>query len=105
MKKTGSSVKLSKSREAGMRDLTRAMAGAKDAAELREFMEGILTPQERARIALRWELTKMLCRGVPQRKIGSTLGISLCKITRGSMELKRGPAGFAKTVERAMSRK
>jgi len=48
----------------------------------------IFTPAEIQDVALRWRLMKMLHEGIPQREIASRLGISLCKITRGSKILK-----------------
>lgn len=52
------------------------------------FLDEILTPAEKNALALRWQLMKKLKQGVPQRQIASELGISLCKITRGSKILK-----------------
>jgi len=54
-----------------------------------EFFGELLTPAEIADFALRWRLLKLLDSGVPQRKIAAELGISLCKITRGSRVLKK----------------
>jgi TrpR family trp operon transcriptional repressor len=48
------------------------------------FFDEIFTPAERKDLLLRWKLMKMLKNGITQRKIVSELGISLCKITRGS---------------------
>lgn len=52
--------------------------------EMLRFFNEIFSAAERKDLALRWELMKMLFRGVPQRTIASNLGISLCKITRGA---------------------
>ena len=52
------------------------------------FFEEIFTQAERKDISLRWELMRMLKKGVSQRKIATELGISLCKITRGAKILK-----------------
>jgi TrpR family trp operon transcriptional repressor len=49
----------------------------------------IFTPAEIQDVALRWRLMEMLTQGISQRQIASELGISLCKITRGSKVLKR----------------
>jgi len=38
-----------------------------------------------------------------QRVIAERLGVSLCKITRGSRELKTGRAGFRRIVRRVMA--
>lgn len=62
----------------------------RNADEMRRFLEEILTPAERKDLALRWKLMQMLQEGIPQRKIASELGISLCKITRGAKILKEG---------------
>ncbi|AQQ08874.1 Trp operon repressor [Sedimentisphaera cyanobacteriorum] len=58
------------------------------AADMECFLEELLTPSERKDVILRWKLLKMVHSGTPQRQIASELGISLCKITRGSKILK-----------------
>ena len=47
-----------------------------------------MTNAELKNLSLRWELMKKIKKGISQRKIASELGISLCKITRGSKILK-----------------
>lgn len=76
-----------------------------DASEVFDVFHAILTPQERAKIALRWKLVCMLEKGITQRTIAADLGISLCKITRGSHELKFGPSAFRKAVRHAVEKK
>jgi len=56
--------------------------------DMEQFLDEILTENERRDISLRWELMKKINEGIPQRTIASELGISLCKITRGSKILK-----------------
>ena len=73
------------------------LVGLRDRAAAKEFLDALLTPSEMARLDLRWRLVRMLVAGVPQREIAKKLGISLCKITRGSRELKSRPA-FRKIV-------
>ena len=65
-----------------------------------EFMESILTPAELEAISSRWELVKMLDQGVSQRKIARELHLSLCKITRGSKELKKGNSPLKKMIDK-----
>jgi len=69
-------------------ELSENLAGISDPAEISKFFDEILTDKEKKDILLRWELMKRLKEGVPQRTIASELGISLCKITRGSKILK-----------------
>jgi len=59
-----------------------------DEKEIEKFLKEILTPNEIKDLSLRWELMGMLKKGISQRNISSNLGISLCKITRGSKVLK-----------------
>jgi hypothetical protein len=44
---------------------------------------------------------KEIARGTPQREIAKDLGLSLCKITRGSRELKKEGSPFRKMLELA----
>ena len=65
------------------------LAQNRDADKIYLFLEQLLTPTELRNVALRWQLSKMLQDGLSQRKIASELHVSLCKITRGSKELKK----------------
>ena len=80
-----------------MNEIAEVLCGIRDVALMRRFMEGILTQSEREEIAGRWELVKLLDRGISQRQVAKRLGMSLCKITRGSRELKKRDSAF-KTV-------
>jgi len=71
-----------------LRDLATALATIDRAEDAERFLEEICTPAERRNLVLRWKLMQMLRDGIPQRKIAERLGISLCKITRGSKILK-----------------
>ena len=69
-------------------DLVDAFAGISDRPTMERFFGEIFTPAERRTLALRWRLLKLLVAGVSQRDIAARLGVSLCKITRGSRILK-----------------
>jgi len=73
------------------------LARIEDRKLIRDFLICILTKYEIKEIAGRWELVKLLNSGMSQRKIAEHLGMSLCKITRGSKELKKQNSAF-KTV-------
>ena len=73
------------------------LARIEDRKLIREFLICILTKYEIKEIAGRWELVKLLYDGMSQRRIAEQLGMSLCKITRGSKELKKPDSAF-KTV-------
>jgi TrpR family trp operon transcriptional repressor len=69
-------------------ELSEILSNIDKPEEINKFFDEILTDKEKKDIVLRWELMKMLEKGVPQRTIASELGISLCKITRGSKIIK-----------------
>ncbi len=72
-----------------------------DAALVEEFLYGLFTPSEADDFAKRWALVKELAQGVPQRAIAAELGLSLCKITRGSRELKNPDGAFRRMLKLA----
>jgi len=80
-------------------EMARALEGA-DAALIEEFLYSLFTPAEADEMAKRWALVKELSTGMPQRKIAEELGLSLCKITRGSRELKKQGSAFKALLER-----
>jgi TrpR family trp operon transcriptional repressor len=84
---------------ANMRELSRAFAATKDPELIESFLRSLLTPAETADVAARWALVKALSRNIPQREIAKELGLSLCKITRGSRELKKDHSPFRKMLE------
>jgi TrpR family trp operon transcriptional repressor len=80
-------------------EIAQILALSKDAKIIEEFLLSLLTPKEINEISSRWELVKLLNDGMSQRKISEKLGISLCKITRGSKELKKKGSPFKHMVE------
>jgi TrpR family trp operon transcriptional repressor len=75
-------------------ELASAFAKTTDSTLIEQFFKSILTPAETADIASRWALVKALDQKIPQREIAKILGLSLCKITRGSRELKKPDSAF-----------
>jgi len=80
-------------------EMARVFARVEDVALIKGFFECLLTKNELDEIASRWELVKLIDAGMSQRKIAQKLGLSLCKITRGSKELKKEGSAFAKFIE------
>lgn len=62
--------------------------------EVELLLNDLLTPQELAQLAERWQLIQELHNGTPQRDIAKKLGVSISKITRGSRMLQYGGGGF-----------
>ncbi len=81
-------------------EIAKALEGA-DASLIESFFYSLFTPAEADEMAKRWALVKELAEGIPQRRIADDLGLSLCKITRGSRELKKADSSFKLMLERA----
>ncbi len=75
-------------------EIARVLAITKDKKIIEKFLLSLLTKNEVEEISSRWELVKLLNSGLSQRKIANKLGLSLCKITRGSKELKKKSSAF-----------
>lgn len=72
------------------KEITQILSDINEPEDIEKFLNEILTENERKDLSLRWDLMRKLHDGIPQRAISSELGISLCKITRGSKILKSG---------------
>ncbi len=69
--------------------ITEYLARIDSPKRIQQFLFQLLTPAEVKDLSSRWHLLRLLNRGVTQRKIAEQLHLSLCKITRGSKELKK----------------
>ncbi|KAA3613142.1 MAG: transcriptional regulator [Calditrichaeota bacterium] len=65
------------------------LAETNDSSKINHLLESFFTPAELADLDSRWEILKRLNKGETQRKIAKDLHLGLCKITRGSKELKK----------------
>lgn len=74
--------------EGRRREIAGVFLSVKTVSDMSRFLGEIFTKRELRDIGLRWELMRMLHRGLTQRRIAADLGISLCKITRGARILK-----------------
>jgi TrpR family trp operon transcriptional repressor len=81
-----------------MDELSVIFARTTDEHHAAAYFRALLTPQEIAAVASRWALVKALHEKEPQREIAKKLGLSLCKITRGSRELKKADSAFLKML-------
>ncbi len=70
------------------KEITQILSEIKNPDDIEKFLNEIMTDNERKDLSLRWDLMRKLHDGIPQRAISAELGISLCKITRGSKILK-----------------
>jgi TrpR family trp operon transcriptional repressor len=83
-------------------EIAEILARIDDPVLIEQLLESLLTPRESRDLAGRWELVKRLEQGQSQRQIAGDLGMSLCKITRGSKELKKPGSALKKIVREAL---
>ena len=72
-----------------IKEISQILSRIESNKTIEEFLFSILTPNEVKNISSRWEIVKRIEKGLSQRKIATDLHLSLCKITRGSRELKK----------------
>jgi TrpR family trp operon transcriptional repressor len=78
-------------------EMSRALSNAEPEL-VEDFLYSLFTSSEADEIAKRWALVKQIADGRPQRDIAKDLGLSLCKITRGSRELKKESSAFKRML-------
>ncbi len=72
-----------------IKEIAQIASRINDPKLIEELLTSILTKNEIENVSSRWEIVKRLEQGISQRKIANALHLSLCKITRGSRELKK----------------
>ena len=85
--------------EASLRQMCQIISTNNDPQLIYYFFECLFTPSERKDFATRWLLVKEIDKGTTQREIAKKFRMSLCKITRGSKELKKEDSAFRKFLE------
>ena len=79
-------------------ELAQTLAVCDDDRLIYDFLASLFTESEVMEIGNRWALVRLLEQGMSQRAIAKELGLSLCKITRGSKELKKKDSPFGKMI-------
>ena len=69
-------------------DIAKLISGFKNEDDIVDFLFELLTKTELETLSKRWQILKMLNKGLTQREIAKELKVSLCKVTRGSRILK-----------------
>jgi len=60
----------------------------KSASQVGRFLGDLLTPAEYNELALRWQIVKLLHKGLSIREVAYRLGVAIATVERGSRELK-----------------
>ena len=71
-------------------DLVTTLTKITSEEEMRDLLEGILTPKELVEIPTRLEIVRLLKQGVSQHKIAQKLDVGVATVTRGSKEVQKG---------------
>lgn len=85
--------------EEAMREICKLLSDHHEPGFIYDFFCCLFTPAERRDFAMRWLLVRELDSGTTQREIARKYGMSLCKITRGSRELKKPDSAFRRLLD------
>lgn len=85
--------------EASLREMCRLLSEHNDPDFIYDFFGCLFTPAELNDFATRWLLVREIYKGTTQREIARKYGMSLCKITRGSKELKKPGSAFRRILD------
>lgn len=81
-------------------ELCSLLAETSDKKFIKEFLLCLCTQAELKDFANRWLLVKEIDKGSTQREIAKKFSMSLCKITRGSRELRKEDSAFRKMLDK-----
>ncbi|WP_407429604.1 Trp family transcriptional regulator [Treponema sp.] len=87
--------------ENALKEMCNLLSKTNDAHFIYDFFGCLFTPAELNDFAKRWLLVREIDKGTTQREIAKKFHISLCKITRGSRELKKDASAFRKLLDYA----
>jgi len=78
--------------------LLRLFLNLRTRKEIDTLLHDLLTDQEIEKIVQRLQIVKLIAKGVPQRKISERLGVSIAKVTRGSLAVKESNGLFKRML-------
>ncbi len=85
--------------DSALREMCLLISNNNDTQFIYDFFECLFTPSELKDFATRWLLVREIDKGTTQREIAHKFGMSLCKITRGSRELKKPNSAFRRMLD------
>ena len=86
-----------------MRELFQALLTLETPAEVEAFFRDLCTLSELEAMALRWQVARLLERGLPYLEIAERTGASTTTVTRVAHWLKHGEGGYRLALDRAAS--
>lgn len=82
------------------KELIQIITAVTDEVEMEGILSELLTERELNNVTMRWQILKELYQGEPQRAIAARHSISLCKITRGSKQLKKKDSASGRLLKK-----
>lgn len=76
-----------------------AITRLRDAQQCARFFRDLCTLPELKALAERWEVARLVARGVPYRQISSQTGASTATITRVAHWVRHGEGGYRQLLE------
>lgn len=73
-----------------MEELITILLRIKNKDDMKNFLEGLLTPKEIEELPTRIQIVKMLKGGSSQHEVARKLGVGVATVTRGSKEIQMG---------------
>jgi TrpR-related protein YerC/YecD len=86
-----------------MRELFQALLTLETPAEIEAFFRDLCTLSELEAMAHRWQVARLLERGLPYLEIAERTGASTTTVTRVALWLKHGEGGYRLALDRAAS--
>jgi TrpR-related protein YerC/YecD len=81
-------------------NLYEAVLALKNRKEARMFLEDLLTPKEVKDLANRWEIAKLLARGISYSKVVKKTKASSATIAKVAKQIKKGKRGYKLMIRR-----
>lgn len=86
-------------RKKNIKEISNVLSKINDAEFIERLFDELFTEKELRNLSSRWEIVKLLDKGVTQRKIAKDLHLSLCNITRGSKELNKKDSAMKRILK------
>jgi len=81
-------------------DLFRAILALEDEKEAEAFFRDLCTIDEIQSMSERWEIAKLVYKGLPYRKISDKLNVSTTTVSRVALWLNNGEGGYKAVLDK-----
>lgn len=82
------------------KELLKLLVEIKNEKLMEDFLSDLLTPAEVQDVVARWQIVKLLNRGLTQREVAKKLRVSISKVERGAREMLDEYGGFKKLLKK-----